>query len=142
MLNTLGRAQVDQHRTASDLLDRLTPKERAVLDLVLHHRPTKEIARELGLAPNTVDMRLRSAREKLGTTDRNGTARVYLSLLATCGKTTCGPEVLAAVGAPPINEPQENGERGTFVLEDAGWIDRPAPWDTMAEQARSWSSMV
>ncbi|MET0179445.1 MAG: LuxR C-terminal-related transcriptional regulator, partial [Novosphingobium sp.] len=43
-------------------LGQLTAKERAVLDLVLQHKPTKEIARELQLAPNTVDMRLRSAR--------------------------------------------------------------------------------
>jgi DNA-binding CsgD family transcriptional regulator len=119
-------------------LGQLTAKERAVLDLVLQHKPTKEIARELQLAPNTVDMRLRSAREKLGTRDRNATARAYASLLQACGKTTCGSTVVEEPGALPVSDPWERRDEATFVLHDAAtWIDRAAPWDTAVQPTRS-----
>jgi DNA-binding CsgD family transcriptional regulator len=122
---------VNQHGNDSELLEQLTEKERAVLDLVLQHKPTKQIARELGVAPNTVDMRLRSAREKLGTPDRNSAARAYTNLLTACGKTTCGFSVMDELDPLPLTEATDRKEAATFVLQDAGWIDRPAPWDTM-----------
>lgn len=127
---------MEQQGKAREMLDRLTEKERAVLDLVLQHMPTKEIARELGLAPNTVDMRLRSAREKLGTTDRNATARVYTGLLEACGKTTCGPAVMVEPSQPAVTEVRDRRNEATFVLQDAGWIDRTAPWDLRVEPVR------
>jgi DNA-binding CsgD family transcriptional regulator len=126
---------VDQLDRPVDLLSRITEKERAVLDLVLQHKVTKEIARELGVAPNTVDMRLRSAREKLGTSDRNSTARAYRGLLTACGKTTCGPAVVAEVDILDLGGGRDRREEATFVLQDAGWIDRPAPWDLKVEPA-------
>jgi DNA-binding CsgD family transcriptional regulator len=128
------------NKPASELnrLGQLTEKERAVLDLVLEHKPTKEIARELGLAPNTVDMRLRSAREKLGTTDRNATARAYNSLLNACGKTTCGSMVMEEAAQDALPDPWEHRDETTLVFQDAAtWIDRQAPWDTKVEPHRS-----
>lgn len=124
---------MNHHVSPSELLGQLTEKERAVLDLVLQHKPTKQIARELGVAPNTVDMRLRSAREKLGAPDRNSAARAYTNLLTTCGKTTCGSPVMEVPDFLPITEATDREEAASFVLQDAGWIDRPAPWDTMVE---------
>jgi DNA-binding CsgD family transcriptional regulator len=116
-----------------ELLEQLTEKERQVLDLVIQHKPTKQIARELGVAPNTVDMRLRSAREKLGTPDRNAAARAYTSLLAACGKPTCGFPVMDEIEDVTLTEVTDRKEAATFVLQDVGWIDRPAPWNTMIE---------
>ena len=111
------------------MLDRLTPKERAVLDRVVHRRTTKEIARDLQIAPNTVDMRVRSARAKLGAQDRNETARIYLELLADCGKTTCGPAVISDHSAYVLRPPPEPATAGTFVLQDSASFELPAPWD-------------
>jgi DNA-binding CsgD family transcriptional regulator len=114
----------------SNVLERLTAKEREVLDRVLHHQTTKEIARELDVAPNTVDMRLRSAREKLGARDRNQLARSYAALLSTCGKTTCGPPVMSSTIPGPLPATSETPP-SRLVLHDAAAF-APAPWLTEA----------
>lgn len=111
------------------VIDRLSEKERDVLDRVIQHKPTKVIARELNIAPNTVDMRLKSARAKLATRDRNETARLYQDLLATCGKPTCGPSVIGARPIEPLFAAVERRGAGTFVLEDSAAFAFPAPWD-------------
>jgi DNA-binding CsgD family transcriptional regulator len=77
-------------RDPADVLFNLTAKQAEVLDLLLQHKTTKQIARELGIAPNTVDARIAAVRDKWGTTDRKATARVYAHLLETCEKTPCG----------------------------------------------------
>lgn len=39
----------------ADLLDQLTAKQREVLDLLIEHKTSKEISRQLGISPHTVD---------------------------------------------------------------------------------------
>lgn len=78
----------------ADVISDLTDKQVQVLDLLLQHKTTKQIARELGIAPSTVDARILAVREKWGTTDRNATARVYAHLLETCEKSPCGFSLL------------------------------------------------
>ena len=77
-------------RVPAEVLADLTQKQVEVLDLLLQHKTTKQIARELEIAPNTVDARIAAVREKWGTLDRKATARVYSHLLETCEKPTCG----------------------------------------------------
>jgi len=77
-------------RDPAEVLSDLTHKQVEVLDLLLQHKTTKQIARELAIAPNTVDARIAAVRQKWGTTDRNATARVYSHLLETCEKSPCG----------------------------------------------------
>ena len=74
----------------AEVLSDLTDKQIEVLDLLLQHKTTKQIARELQIAPNTVDARIATVREKWGTVDRKATARVYAHLRETCEKPTCG----------------------------------------------------
>ena len=74
----------------AEVLSDLTEKQIEVLDLLLQHKTTKQIARELAIAPNTVDARIATVRDKWGTVDRKATARVYAHLLETCEKPTCG----------------------------------------------------
>ncbi|MFB0611003.1 helix-turn-helix transcriptional regulator [Aurantiacibacter poecillastricola] len=61
----------------------LTDKQREVLDLLIEHKTSKEIARSLGISPYTVDQRIASARRKLGAKTRNELAAVYKSI---CGE--------------------------------------------------------
>ena len=61
-------------------LERLTPRERECLALVAEHWRTKEIARRLGLSPDTVNEYVGSAVKKLGAEDRSAAARVWLGL--------------------------------------------------------------
>lgn len=74
----------------AEALELLTAKQVEVLDLLLQHKTTKQIARELSIAPNTVDARIAAVRDKWGTRDRKATARVYAQLLQTCEKSPCG----------------------------------------------------
>nr|WP_272914669.1 helix-turn-helix transcriptional regulator [Aurantiacibacter rhizosphaerae] len=56
---------------------KLTAKQRAVLDLLIQHKTSKEIARLLGISHYTVDQRVAAARKKLGVTSRNELAVTY-----------------------------------------------------------------
>lgn len=56
----------------------LTESERACLRLVYQHMTSKDIARQLGVSPHTVDMRLRQAIRKLEVTTRVEAARALL----------------------------------------------------------------
>ncbi|WP_067734437.1 helix-turn-helix transcriptional regulator [Novosphingobium naphthalenivorans] len=109
-------------------LESLTPKQVEVLDLLIMHRTTKEIARELSIAPNTVDQRINAVRDKWGTTNRKDTARRYTELLEQCGKTTCGFSRV-----DPLGEDAEEGDRDLpvdpfFVLSDASALHRHQEW--------------
>jgi DNA-binding CsgD family transcriptional regulator len=61
-------------------LEELTDKEVEVLDRLAQHMTSKEIARDLGIAPNTVEKRLLRVRDKWATADRGSTARLFLEL--------------------------------------------------------------
>ncbi|MCJ2178120.1 LuxR C-terminal-related transcriptional regulator [Novosphingobium album (ex Hu et al. 2023)] len=112
----------------SGQLENLTPKQIEVLDLLIMHRTTKEIARELSIAPNTVDQRINAVRDKWGTTNRKDTARRYAQLLEQCGKTTCGFSRV-----DPLDEHGEGRERDLpvdpfFVLSDTLATRRHQDW--------------
>lgn len=62
----------------------LTDKQREVLDLLIEHKTSKEIARELGISPHTVEQRLRYAKHKLNVSRRSDLASTYRRLRATC----------------------------------------------------------
>ena len=66
----------------------LTEKQRDVLDLLIEHKTSKEIARALGISPHTVDQRIFFAKEKLGAASRNEAAAAYRRLMAISGRTT------------------------------------------------------
>jgi len=59
----------------------LTDKQREVLDLLIAHKTSKEIARELGISPHTVDQRIQFAKAKLGADSRGEVALAYRRLL-------------------------------------------------------------
>jgi DNA-binding CsgD family transcriptional regulator len=73
---------------AAEMLGQLTAKQLEVLDRLARHLTTKEIARELDLAPNTVDQRITGVREKWGPPNRKALVRFYTELQVICGKTT------------------------------------------------------
>ena len=56
---------------------RLTVKQCEVLDLLLDHKTSKEIAQVLKISPHTVDQRIRFAKRQLGATTRSDLARMY-----------------------------------------------------------------
>ena len=115
----------DLHDDARARLDRLSAKEREVLDHVLLHKPLKLIAHDLGVTLSAVDQRLKSARAKLDAADRNAAARAYAALLATCRESTCGFEAVATPPDPPLTLPLDPPSAATFTLKDSGTIIVP-----------------
>lgn len=108
-----------EYEEAHDLLERLTPAQTDVLDRILLHKTSKEIARELGIAPNTVDQRVKAAWAKLGTSDRAATARKYALIKNICGQATYGA---SGVDADLIDDHESFRDipaEATFVIEDS-----------------------
>lgn len=79
----------------ADRLNRLSPKERECLRLVLHNHSSKQIARQLGVSRTSVDTHVRRARAKLGVKDRYALARLLHEWEET------GAAVVEAIPAPP-----------------------------------------
>jgi DNA-binding CsgD family transcriptional regulator len=73
---------------AAEMLKQLTAKQTEVLDLLARHLTSKQIARELNLAPNTVDQRITAVREKWGLPNRKALLRQLTEIQEICGKTT------------------------------------------------------
>lgn len=63
-------------------LDHLTENERVVLDGLLAHKKSKQIARDLDISISAAEERIRSARQKLGAADRSTAIRIYATLRA------------------------------------------------------------
>lgn len=116
--------------TASALLASITDRQRAVLDLVVQHWTSKEIARELGISPSTVDQRINAVRAKLGARDRAETARIYAELNGICGRTLYGPAVVA--DAAPIALPiQQDGVAEPVIMFRQSGPGGPAELDRL-----------
>ena len=115
-------------------LSALTDKQCDVLDLVLAHKSSKEIARTLGISHYTVDQRIAAARQKLGASTRRELALIYGGLRGTCGET--------AYQFPYVVNQQFQAQelsRDQFVdpiltLSDTSFVRSSAPWQ--AESAR------
>lgn len=107
----------------------LTDRQREVLDLVLAHKSSKEIAIALGISPNTVDQHIFTARDRLGASSRRELARAYAELVSGRGKTTSDFSWLEteALGGQVADKVSEVGP--VFTLADAGTIKLPAPWE-------------
>lgn len=110
------------------MLGSLTDKQVEVLDLLVMHRTTKEIARELAIAPNTVDQRIGAVRDKWGTVNRKDTARLYAQLVELCGKPLCDFSRVDAAPVLPDEGDQDLPVDPVFVLSDARPMERRPDW--------------
>src|SRR6187455_753788 len=77
-----------EHSEVEFMLAGLTTKQREVLDLLIEHKTSKQIARQLGISPHTVDQRIFFAKEKLGAGSRSEVAVAYRRLLGVSGRVT------------------------------------------------------
>ena len=88
-----------QTTKASFVIASLTAKQREVLDLLLEHKTSKEIARRLDISPYTVDQRINFAKDKLGARTRGEVAVAYRQLVESCGQSAYGN---SGIGEPAI----------------------------------------
>ena len=105
-----GLAGSSDHMPENDIgiLETLTAKQREVLDLLIEHKSSKEIARELGISPHTVDQRVQFAKEKLGAETRSEAAVEYRRLIQLCQVST--QVALEASGQDTYEESRNAGK--------------------------------
>lgn len=116
-----------QSSTADDRLvwSRLTEKQRACLDLVLVHKTSKQIARDLGISKYTVDQRITAARQILGANDRADTAIRYARLRQICDRIAYDPVQLPDTATPMPSDDTDGGPANVFDLsETSKSVDR------------------
>jgi DNA-binding CsgD family transcriptional regulator len=105
--------------TEIELFERLTPKQRECLDLVLQRKTSKQIARILKVSKPAVDQRLATARQCLGAADRDDAAMRYSRMLSTYDRV-----VYDTLQLPPWSERAQEIGRGErpdelFTLHEA-----------------------
>lgn len=121
-------ANADTSQKRNDGGGTLTIKQRAVLDLLLEHKSSKEIARTLGISPFTVDQRIAAARKKFGAASRAELARTY----ARSRDVYEGLVYEASYVAPPETDMQlkVQGQPAdpVFSLADVATLEVALPW--------------
>lgn len=115
-----------EHSDANFVLAGLTAKQRQVLDLLIEHKTSKEIARQLGISPHTVDQRIQFAKEKLGAASRNEAAAAYRNLVALSGRVTYEESRIAR--AVRVAEEAAGTQAGPLLaLTRPGWTHPNRP---------------
>ena len=111
----------------------LTDKQREVLDLVLAHKSSKEIARTLGISPHTVDQRIAVARQKLGAATRRELALVYTELRQACEETAYDFPYVVSQRFEAQEPSLDQFVDPVLTLSDTSFVRSSAPWQTESE---------
>ncbi len=103
-----------------EAINKLTSRQRDCLRLVLHHKQSKEIGRELGISPMTVDNHFRSAIQTLGVSSRVEAALLLDSYErdGTSQQLTSQPRIVVSERESPIMTrptPVGDGQRETMT---------------------------
>jgi DNA-binding CsgD family transcriptional regulator len=115
-----------EHSEIEFMLAGLTGKQREVLDLLIEHKTSKEIARQLGISPHTVDQRIQFAKEKLGAGSRSEVAQLYRRLVEICGQLTYEDSRIAAAAAEADNGPgTQAGPLTALARRERTYPDQP-----------------
>lgn len=105
---------------------RLTPGQRACLDLVDEHATSKEIARQLGISRHTVDARLRQAMQILGVATRREAAILWRAAQEGYQPFAYQSSRLAQAGTMG-DEPGHEARLAADGAEDTGGSEPPHP---------------
>ncbi len=107
----------------------LTEKQCEVLDLLVEHMTSKQIGRELGISPHTVDQRIVFAREKLGARNRRELAMLYRDLVSARDRTAYGSsdidpaaetdENAGQMQGPSVPGPHEGAKRAPRIVPNS-----------------------
>lgn len=121
----------------ADRLARLTDKQRDCLRLVLMHRSSKEIARELGIGADAVDQRVKTAMRTLGVDSRVEAARILAESEGTqpYQRFVYQPSDVVPPAAPAMFGPAAIGGDGTqaqagLAVREEQALFRALPWQT------------
>lgn len=98
---------------------RLNRKQVQTLDLLLEEKTSKEIAIALGVAPVTVDARIKKLRELTGARDRSQLISMYRRHLRDHNQTIYGSNIVDIPFDEAINCEAELPESAVFSLKDS-----------------------
>ena len=101
------------------LFDRITPKQRECLDLVLERKTSKQISRILRISKPAVDQRLATARQSLGAVDRDDAVMIYARMLATYDRVAYDSMQLPPVAQSLQSDEQDRASAATLTLHEA-----------------------
>jgi len=73
------RVKYKQRIENKERLARLTPREREVMDLLVHGKLNRQVADDLGISPRTVEVHRAAIRQKLGVQSLSDMVRLTLS---------------------------------------------------------------
>lgn len=115
------------------VFDSLTGKQHETLRLAASHLTSKQIAKELGVAPITIDKRIEGVRARLSGIARPDLLRLYTKWLATYDQAIDDPSILGQCsenGAESWSQPADpvlNFADSLTFDERAGW-ERDQVW--------------
>ncbi|MEO6716478.1 MAG: helix-turn-helix transcriptional regulator [Novosphingobium sp.] len=95
----------------------LTEKQRQTLELLIKHKTSKQISRELGISPHTVDQRIESAKRKFGVNSRGELAQAFRRLQLLYERMTYEEIHIAESEPPPETSDLDEPERLSTSLD-------------------------
>ena len=124
------RSRRERHR--ANEAERLTRREREVLELIARGRSNKRIALELGISEKTVKTHVGHVLAKLGVTDRTQAALLAVRRGSWAGHSPRGPEVLGPITAgkrdrvaPTVEPHATSNHHRSIARSRAGARPRP-----------------
>jgi DNA-binding CsgD family transcriptional regulator len=117
----------------TDRIERLTDKQRECLRMVYRHMETKEIARVLGLSPDGVTQRIKTAMKTLGVDRRRDAARILAEAegLAPYPRHVYPSRDIASTSEPAMIVPPTDGEQHKSAFEGRGLMEEQAVFAVM-----------
>lgn len=114
------------------VFENATEKQLEALSLAAEGLTSKQIAKQLQVAPRTIDQRIDSLRSKLDGLPRNDLVRHFRAWKTVYGLTTYDPILLTPPADNAARKPSQHDSE--LIFEDALSFDERAPWD----RERKW----
>jgi DNA-binding CsgD family transcriptional regulator len=114
----------------TDRIERLTDKQRECLRMVYRHMETKEIARVLGLSPDGVTQRIKTAMKTLSVDRRRDAARILAEAegLSPYPPHVYKPRDIASIPEPAMIVASTEGERHSGFSGEAMREEQAVYW--------------
>jgi DNA-binding CsgD family transcriptional regulator len=110
----------------------LTEKQRDALNLLIQHKTSKQISRELRVSPHTVDQRIEFAKRKFGVATRGELAQAYLRWLTVHEQLTYEKSHIAEL-ADRLETSISEQRDAVAGLVHSEWSDLEVPQSTATD---------
>ena len=120
-----------------EVFETLTNKQLEAMVLAAQHLTSKQIARELGVSPATIDKRIEAIRARLDQMPRSEVLRQFIQWAQTSDQVIA--EFFPLTGNPEVDAfPAMQPDGATFEFHDSVTLDQRASWDRQADWRPPW----